>query len=111
MESLERITVNENQNNLPKIEQKTEAENKPYSKLRRIGIYAMLGTATVVAAVSNSGCATNGNYYHQPSNYAIEGAAIGAGTGAIIGNQSGRTGRGALIGGIGGAFVGSMVGR
>lgn len=42
---------------------------------------------------------------------AILGGALGAGAGAIIGNQShGRTGEGALIGAAGGALAGALIG-
>ena len=39
------------------------------------------------------------------------GALLGAGTGAIIGHQSGHTGEGALIGGAGGALLGGAIGK
>ena len=42
---------------------------------------------------------------------AIAGGGIGAGTGAIIGHQSGRGGEGALIGGAIGAITGTIVGH
>ena len=41
---------------------------------------------------------------------AVAGAAVGAGAGAIIGNQSGKTGEGALIGAGVGALGGALVG-
>jgi uncharacterized protein YcfJ len=42
---------------------------------------------------------------------AILGGALGAGTGAIIGHQSGHAGTGALIGGASGALIGGAVGK
>lgn len=41
---------------------------------------------------------------------AVLGAALGAGTGAIIGNQSGHAGEGALIGAGIGALTGAIIG-
>jgi uncharacterized protein YcfJ len=41
---------------------------------------------------------------------AVAGGGIGAGTGAIIGHQSGKTGQGALIGGAIGASAGYLLG-
>ena len=42
---------------------------------------------------------------------ALGGGAIGAGTGAIIGNATGHTGAGALIGGAVGAVTGGLIGN
>ncbi len=42
---------------------------------------------------------------------AVAGTAIGAGTGAIIGNQTGHSGGGALIGGAIGAVSGAVIGH
>jgi len=42
---------------------------------------------------------------------AVVGGGIGAGTGAIIGHQSGKTGQGALIGGAIGAGTGLLLGN
>jgi uncharacterized protein YcfJ len=42
---------------------------------------------------------------------AVVGGVIGAGTGAIIGHQSGHAGAGALIGGASGALIGGAVGK
>ncbi|MBI4830519.1 MAG: cell envelope biogenesis protein OmpA [Candidatus Lindowbacteria bacterium] len=42
---------------------------------------------------------------------AVAGGAIGAGTGAIIGHQSGHTGEGAVIGGAIGAVSGGLIGH
>ena len=41
---------------------------------------------------------------------AVIGGALGAGAGAIIGNQSGHGGEGALIGAAGGALAGAVAG-
>jgi len=41
---------------------------------------------------------------------AVAGGMIGAGAGAIIGNQSGKTGEGALIGAGVGALTGALIG-
>jgi uncharacterized protein YcfJ len=41
----------------------------------------------------------------------VLGGALGAGTGAIIGNQTGHNGEGALIGGIVGAIAGTAIGK
>jgi hypothetical protein len=39
------------------------------------------------------------------------GAALGAGVGAVIGNQSGHNAEGALIGGVVGAITGNAIGK
>ena len=44
-------------------------------------------------------------------NDALVGGGLGAGTGAIIGHQSGKTGQGALIGGAIGAGTGLLLGN
>ncbi len=55
----------------------------------------------VSSGVLASGCATN---------YGVEGAALGAGTGAIIGNQHhGQSLEGAAIGGVLGGILGTQV--
>lgn len=41
---------------------------------------------------------------------ALLGGALGAGLGAVVGNQSGHAGEGALIGGAAGAITGAVVG-
>ncbi|MEA2625771.1 MAG: Glycine zipper [Candidatus Binatota bacterium] len=41
---------------------------------------------------------------------ALAGGALGAGTGAIIGHQSGHKGKGAVIGGAAGALGGAIIG-
>jgi uncharacterized protein YcfJ len=64
-----------------------------------------------VAAVMAAGCTTPEGYPDRTATGALAGAAIGAGTGAIIGSQSGHAGEGALIGGAIGALTGGLVGR
>jgi len=59
-----------------------------------------------IASVFSSGCETLDN------SYALEGGLLGAGAGAIIGNQHhGQSGEGAVIGGILGGLLGSGVER
>lgn len=58
--------------------------------------------ALVISALSTSGCQTAGGS-------AATGGAVGAGLGAIIGNQSGHAGGGALIGLAAGALTGLIV--
>jgi len=41
----------------------------------------------------------------------VTGGAVGAGAGAIIGNQSGNPVTGAVVGGAAGALIGNQVGR
>ena len=60
---------------------------------------------TVAAFVGALGCRTT-----PVQNGALEGGVIGAGAGAIIGNQSHHTGEGALIGGAAGALGGALIG-
>jgi len=70
--------------------------------------YSWLVAAVMLAAVviATSGCETTST-----QEGAVIGGALGAGAGAIIGNQShGRTGEGALIGGAVGAISGALVG-
>ncbi|MBP8128025.1 MAG: glycine zipper family protein [Candidatus Hydrogenedentes bacterium] len=56
-------------------------------------------------AIAVSGCETT-----PAEDGAVLGAALGAGTGAIIGNQSGHAGEGALIGAGIGALTGAIIG-
>lgn len=51
------------------------------------------------------------NYGPNANRGAATGALIGAGAGAIIGNQSGRAGEGALIGAGSGALIGGAYGN
>lgn len=67
----------------------------------------LVATAVLAAVViATAGCETTST-----QEGAVIGGALGAGAGAIIGNQShGRTGEGALIGGAVGAISGALVG-
>jgi len=62
-----------------------------------------LALSTCIAFV---GCETT-----PAQNGAIQGGALGAGAGAIIGHQSGHTGEGAVIGGAAGALGGALIGE
>ena len=66
--------------------------------MKRITLPAVLA----LAEVSLGTCGYN------PGDRALSGAAIGAGTGAVVGSLSGNAGTGAIIGGLGGAAVGAM---
>jgi hypothetical protein len=69
--------------------------NKLYSTLCLVALFSL--------SIALSGCAT-------PEGRAgLTGAAIGAGLGAIIGNQSGHAGEGALIGAAAGGLTGLIV--
>ena len=59
----------------------------------------------VAVALAAAGCNTT-----PTQDGAVVGGALGAGAGAIIGNQSGHTGEGALIGAAAGALTGAIVG-
>lgn len=59
----------------------------------------------VAVALIAAGCNTT-----PTQDGAVVGGALGAGAGAIIGNQSGHTGEGALIGAAAGALTGAIVG-
>ncbi len=61
--------------------------------------------------VMTTGCMTPEGDYDRTATGALGGGAIGAGTGAIIGHQSGHGGEGALIGGAIGALTGGLIGR
>ena len=62
----------------------------------------------ITAVVIFSGCAGPMNNTEKG---ALGGGVIGAGLGAIIGNQSGEAGKGALIGGAAGAILGGAAGN
>jgi uncharacterized protein YcfJ len=64
---------------------------------------ALLATGFVLL----SGCAE----MDQRQRATVTGGAIGAGAGAIIGNQSGNPVTGAVVGGAAGALIGNQVGR
>lgn len=66
--------------------------------MKRITLPAVLA----LAAVSLGACGYN------QGDRALSGAAIGAGTGAVVGSLSGNAGTGAIIGGLGGAAVGAF---
>jgi uncharacterized protein YcfJ len=57
--------------------------------------------------IAISGCAE----MDQRQRSTVTGGAIGAGAGAIIGNQSGNPVTGAVVGGAAGALIGNQVGR
>ena len=70
--------------------------------------------SVVMAAVAllAAGCLTPDGRYDRTATGALMGGAIGAGTGAIIGNYSGhRTAGGAAIGGAIGALTGGIIGH
>jgi len=62
-----------------------------------------VAAAFALPSCSNQGPNTNAGM--------ATGAVLGAGTGAIIGNQSGHAGTGALIGGASGALIGGGIGK
>lgn len=70
-------------------------------------IILTLTTAALALAFSN--CAAPAGPNTQRG--AATGALLGAGAGAIIGNQSGNTGRGALIGAAAGGSAGALYGN
>ena len=59
----------------------------------------------VLVAVLMAGCATT-----PTQQGALLGGGTGAGIGAIIGHQKGKTAQGALIGGVAGAALGGLIG-
>ncbi len=65
----------------------------------------VLTIVAVLAASVAFGCNTT-----PTQKGAMTGGAVGAGAGAIIGNQSGKTGEGALIGAGVGALGGALIG-
>lgn len=66
--------------------------------------------AVAVMALALSACATNGKP-SKGTGGALLGSAAGAGLGAIIGHQSGETGKGAAIGAGAGALGGYIIGN
>ncbi len=62
-------------------------------------------TLVVVAATLGLGCETTST-----QEGAVVGGMLGAGTGAIIGHQTGHQGEGALIGAAAGALTGALIG-
>lgn len=66
----------------------------------------------VVAAVGLTGCESMGTAAQSKTNQgAVLGGLLGAGTGAIIGNQSGHAGAGTAIGAGLGALGGGLMGH
>lgn len=58
--------------------------------------------ATLSCLVALSGCGTT------PSDRALSGGLLGAGTGAVIGAMTGSAAAGAVFGGLGGAALGAL---
>ncbi len=75
---------------------------KPRTLTWTLGFLALLGMLTTTA------CTQAGKHEVVGT---LAGGALGAGTGAIIGNQSGSTGKGTAIGAGVGAIAGNMIGR
>jgi uncharacterized membrane protein len=71
----------------------------------RISRTAIVTLAAALALVTMTGC-----FGSPRATDTVAGAAIGAGTGALIGGAEGSPGTGALIGGLGGGVVGYIVG-
>jgi len=71
----------------------------------RISRTAIIALASAFALITMTGC-----FGSPRANDTVAGAAIGAGTGALIGGSEGSPGTGALIGGLGGGAVGYIVG-
>jgi len=66
----------------------------------------------IVGVLALSGMALTGcRNLDQTQNGALLGGALGAGTGAIVGHQSGNRDKGALIGGLVGAAGGGLLGN
>jgi hypothetical protein len=71
----------------------------------RISRTAIIAFASAFAMITITGC-----FGSPRANDTFAGAAIGAGTGALVGGSEGSPGTGALIGGLGGGAVGYIVG-
>ena len=69
----------------------------------------LTATCALVAALSFSSC--SGPTGPNTQRGAVVGGLLGAGAGAIIGNQSGHAGEGALIGAGAGALGGAAIGN
>ena len=67
-------------------------------------------TATIMLAAALALATMTGCFGSPRATDTVAGAAIGAGTGALIGGSDGSPGTGALIGGLGGGVVGYLVG-
>lgn len=69
----------------------------------------LTSTCALVAAFTLSNC--SGPTGPDTQRGAVTGALLGAGAGAIIGNQSGHAGEGALIGAAAGGLGGAAIGN
>lgn len=67
------------------------------TQLKSAGLVVVL-----IAGLELSGCGTD------PSDRALSGGLLGAGSGAAIGAIAGNAGEGALIGGLGGLAIGAL---
>jgi uncharacterized protein YcfJ len=74
-------------------------------KMTKYAVSVPVTVICLVVLVFGVGCDSNAK------NDALIGGGVGAGTGAIIGHQSGKTGQGALIGGAIGAGTGLLIGN
>jgi uncharacterized protein YcfJ len=74
-------------------------------KMTKYAVSVPVTVICLVVLVFGVGCDSNAK------NDALIGGGVGAGTGAIIGHQSGKTGQGALIGGAIGAGTGLLLGN
>lgn len=75
--------------------------------MKRVVSIAVVAATTLLSF----GCQTPEGTTDRTATGALVGGLIGAGTGAIIGHQSGDAGEGALIGGAIGALTGGIVGH
>jgi len=71
----------------------------------------LMRAAGVSVLIALAGCQTPEGDTDRTATGALAGAAIGAGSGAIIGSQRGNAGPGALIGGAIGALAGGLIGN
>lgn len=69
------------------------------------------GLAAAAVTIALTGCETYEGTPDRTGTGALAGGAIGATSGAIIGNQSGHAGEGALIGAAIGAITGGLIGH
>jgi uncharacterized protein YcfJ len=76
-----------------------------YKKMTKCVVSTLVTVICLVILVFGVGCDSDAK------TGAVAGGGIGAGTGAIIGHQSGKTGQGALIGGAIGAGTGLLIGN
>jgi outer membrane protein OmpA-like peptidoglycan-associated protein len=74
-------------------------------------LHALLPTALLTTVIVGTGLLIGCQSMSRTQKGALGGAAVGAGMGALIGNQSGNAGRGALIGGATGAVSGGLIGN